>query len=403
MITTPSNAPRPTGINHPRFARRDFLRAVGVGGLALAGPGLLSACGTEGTKNQTAKQAEDLSAKEKVVNFSNWPLYIDTDEAGNHPTLAQFEKETGIKVKYVEEINGNADFFAKIRPQLASGQPTGSDLMVLTNDWAHRMMELGYVQELDKSNIPNAKNLLPSLQSPSFDPDREFTLPWQSGLTGIGTNTKVTGREITTVEELLTAPDLKGKVALLTDMTDTVSLIMFELGIDPEDFSQGDFDKAMKKITDAVDSGQIRQFTGNDYAPHLAKGNIAACFAWSGDIIQLQFEDPKIAFTIPEHGGVLWSDNLQVPALASHKTNAEKLMNFYYDPKVAAEVAAWVNYICPIDGAKEAMRELDPDLADNELIFPSEQTLAKVHGGIKTATWEEREKLVEQFTQTIGL
>ncbi|WEV78870.1 spermidine/putrescine ABC transporter substrate-binding protein [Janibacter cremeus] len=397
-----STNPRPTGINHPGLARRDFLRAVGVGGMAVSGAGLLSACGTEGTQSQETKQAEDVSSKEKVVNFSNWPLYIDTDDSGKHPTLVQFEKKTGIKVDYVEEINGNADFYAKIRPQLSSGQPTGSDIVVFSNDWAARMIEEDFVQEIDTSNIPNAKNLLASLQSPSFDPDRKYTLPWQSGLTGIGTNTKVTGREITSVEELLTAPDLKGKIALLTDMTDTVGLIMLEMGIDPEDFSQGEFDRAMQKITDAVDAGQIRQFTGNDYAPQLAKGNIAACIAWSGDIIQLQFDDPKVTFAIPDAGGMLWSDNMQVPALASHKANAEKLMNYYYDPKVAAEVAAWVNYICPVEGAKEAMRDIDPELADNELIFPSEQTLSKVHG-FMLPSWEEREKLVEQFTQTIGL
>lgn len=401
-MTTPSMRPRPTGINRPGLARRDFLRAVGVGGMAVSGAGLLSACGTAGTQDQETKQAEDLSSKEKVVNFSNWPLYIDTDDGGKHPTLVQFEKQSGITVDYVEEINGNADFYAKIRPQLSSGQPTGSDIVVFSNDWAARMIEEDFVQEIDTANIPNAKNLLASLQSPSFDPDRKYTLPWQSGLTGIGTNTKVTGREITSVEELLTASDLKGKVALLTDMTDTVGLIMLEMGIDPEDFSQGEFDKAMQKITDAVDAGQIRQFTGNDYAPQLAKGNIAACFAWSGDIVQLQFDDPKITFAIPEAGGMLWSDNMQVPALASHKANAEKLMDFYYDPKVAAEVAAWVNYICPVEGAQEAMRDIDPELAENELIFPSEQTLSKVHD-FMLPSWKEREKLVEQFTRTIGL
>ncbi|HET7325702.1 MAG TPA: spermidine/putrescine ABC transporter substrate-binding protein [Nocardioidaceae bacterium] len=401
-MTAPTSGPRPTGLNHPAMRRRDFLRALGVGGAAVLGGGLLTGCGTEGTAGQVTKQVKDLSSTEKVVNFSNWPLYIDTNKAGKHPTLLAFEKQTGITANYVEEINDNASFFAKIRPQLSSGQASGSDVVVFTNDWAGHMIELEWVQQLDMANIPNAGNLLSSLQSPPFDPDRVYTLPWQSGLTGIGTNTRVTGREITSVEELFTAPDLKGKVSLLTEMTDTVGLIMLELGIDPEDFSQAEFDKALGKLEQAISSGQIRQFTGNDYAPQLAKGNIAACFAWSGDVIQLQFADPEIRFTIPDAGGNIWSDNMQVPILAAHKANAEKLMNYYYDPKVAAEVAAWVNYICPVEGAKEAMREIDASLAANELVFPSEQTLSKVHG-FKLMPWEEREALVEQFSQTIGL
>ena len=264
------------------------------------------------------------------------------------------------------------------------------------------MIELGWAQKLDRSNIPNADNLLEALTNSPYDPGGEYTLPWQSGLTGIGTNTTATGREITTVEELFTASDLKGRVSLLSEMTDTMALIMLELEIDPEDFAQADFDKALGKLEQAISSGQIRQFTGNEYAPQLAKGNIAACFAWSGDVIQLQFEDPKLAFTIPEKGGYLWSDNMEIPALATHQTNAEKLMNHYYDPAVAAEVAAWVNYICPVDGAKEAMRKVDPSLVDNELIFPSEDTLATVHD-FKMTPWDEREQLVEQFTQTVGL
>jgi len=402
MATPTPGAPRPTGLNHPALRRRDFLRMLGLGSAAVIGGGALAGCGTEGTAGQARKQVKDQSANEKVLNFSNWPLYIDTNEGGKHPTLLAFERRTGISVDYVEEINDNASFFAKIRPQLSAGQPTGSDIVVFTNDWAGHMIELGWVQKLDRTNIPNADNLLATLAQPPFDPERQYTLPWQTGLTGIGTNTKVTGREITSVEELLTAPDLKGRVTLLTEMTDTIGLIMLELGIDPEDFSQAEFDKALAKLQQAVDSGQIRQFTGNEYAPQLAKGDVAACMAWSGDVIQLQFQDPKIRFNIPDKGGNIWSDNMQVPVLATHKANAEKLMNHYYDPAVAAELAAWVNYICPVEGAKEAMRDIDASLADNELIFPSESTLSKVHS-FKTLPWDEREELVEQFSQTIGL
>lgn len=384
--------------------RRDVLRGLGYGGVALFGGGLVAGCGTEGTAtNAQQQQVKDMSAQEKVVNFSNWPLYMDTDDdSGAHPTLDAFQEETGIKVEYVEEINDNASFFAKIRPQLSSGQPTGSDIVVFTDDWAGHMIELGWVQELDTSNIPNAANLIDSLASPPVDPERRFTLPWQSGLTGIGVNTEVTGREIHTIDELLTAPDLKGKVTLLNAMTDTMSLILLSIGADPEDFTDDEFDRALEKLEKAVKGGQIRQFTGNDYAPDLAKGNIAAAAAWSGDVIQLALENPSLEFFAPESGTYLWSDNMQVPALATHKTNAEKLMNHYYDPMVAAELAAWVNFICPVEGAQEAMQEVDSSLVENELIFPTEETLASSHGFMRME-WSKLEELRERFNQVIGL
>ncbi|MGC1207961.1 MAG: extracellular solute-binding protein [Ornithinimicrobium sp.] len=250
--------------------------------------------------------------------------------------------------------------------------------------------------------MPNAANLIDALASPPFDPERQYSLPWQAGLTGIGTNVEAAGREITTIEELLTARDLRGRVTVLSDFTDTIPLIMLELGIDPEDFSQAEYQQALDKLATALDVGQIRQITGNEYAPQLAKGDIAAAMAWSGDVIQLQFEDADVAFNLPEKGGMLWSDNMQIPVLAEHKENAEKLMDFYYDPVVAAEVAAWVNYICPVKGAQEAMADIDPELADNELIFPSEDTLAQVHE-FKVMPWDEREDLLEQFNRVVGL
>ncbi len=401
MSPSRSKGVRPTGINHPNFRRRDFMRLLGISGAGVAATSALGACSTQGTADQDFAEVTDASATEKVVNFSNWPLYIDTED-GAHPTLEAFEKSSGISVNYVEEINDNAPFFAKIRPQLSSGQATGSDLIVLTNDWAARMVELDWVQEIDLDNVPNAKNLLENLASPPFDPERKYSLPWQSGFTAIGTNVEAAGREITTIEELLTARDLRGRVTVLSEMSDTMSLIMLELEIDPSDFSQSEFDKAIKKLETALEIGQIRQVTGNEYAPQLAKGDIAAAMAWSGDVIQLQFEEAEVTFTVPEKGGFLWSDNMLIPVLAEHKENAEKLMDFYYDPVIAAEVAAWVNYICPVDGAQEAMKDIDPELVDNELIFPSEDMLSNVHE-FKFMPWDEREPLEDQFTRAVGL
>ncbi|MGH8867898.1 MAG: polyamine ABC transporter substrate-binding protein [Actinomycetes bacterium] len=357
-----------------QLTRRTLM--AGAGGVGLAA--VLAACGSEPQKKTSSERsAKDLSSTEKEVTFSNWPLYIDYNDAETkRPSLEAFEKQTGISVKYTEDINDNNEFFGKIQPQLSAGQPTGRDLFALTDWMAARLIRLGWVQKLDKSNIPNADNVVPALATPPWDPKRDFSLPWQSGFAFIAYNEKIT-KPVRNMDELLTRPDLKGKVTLLSEMRDTMGLQLLQMGVDPsKDFSNDQFMAAIDKIQQAVDYGQVRKFTGNEYAQDLAKGNIAACVAWSGDVIQLQFDDPAIKYTIPEAGATLWADNMQIPNKASHKTNAEKLMNYYYDPEVAAEVAAWVNYICPVEGAQAAMEKIDPDLATNQLIFPNEETLS---------------------------
>lgn len=387
------------------LTRRGFLRGVGLGGAALVSAPVLAACGTSGAKTSgTQTLGKDYSSTEKVANFSNWPLYIDVDEKDKtkHPTLEAFQKQTGISVKYTEDVNDNDEFFGKIRPQLAAGQDTGRDLIVMTDWMAGRLVRLKYVEKLDKTQIPNASNLRAALQHPGFDPNRDYTLPWQSGLTGIAFNPKSTGgKEIKTVEQLLTDPDLKGKVTMLTEMRDTMGLILLAMGKDPANFSDSDFSDAIDKLNKAVKSKQIRQFTGNDYAKGLASGDIAACFAWSGDIIQLQADNPKIKFVTPDSGLMLWSDNMMIPNKARHRLNAEKLMNFYYEPKIAAQLADSVNYICPVEGAQDEMRKLDPAAADNQLIFPNAETLSKTHI-FKALDANTEKKYTDQFQAVIG-
>jgi spermidine/putrescine transport system substrate-binding protein len=375
---------RPTGMS-----RRSVLRALGIGGAIAAGGPLLAACGTQGSSEKTAQNqaAPDKSDTDKRVVWSNWPGYIDyNDDETKRPSIDAFEKKTGIKVTYNEDINDNDEFFGKIRTQLHGGQDTGRDVIVLTDWMAGRLIRLSYVQDLNKANIPNAGNLVPNLQNVGFDPGRKRSLPWQSGFTAIGTNGKalknvagITDPSALTVNDLLTNPKLKGKVTVLTEMRDTMGLIMLDMGKKPEDFTDDDFNAAIAKLGDAVDSGQVRGFTGNDYMQDLASGQIAACLAWSGDVIQLQADDPSIKLVTPESGQMLWSDNLMIPNKAQHKKNAEILINNYYDPAVAAQVAAWVNYICPIQGAKEEAAKIDPELVNNQLIFPNEETLAKSH------------------------
>ncbi|HKA68881.1 MAG TPA: spermidine/putrescine ABC transporter substrate-binding protein [Actinomycetes bacterium] len=396
---------RPTGLS-----RRGVLQALGVGGAALAGGSLLSACGTEGTSEEPGGvAAEDRSDVDKEVNFSNWVQYIDVDDKDEslRPTLKEFEDKTGITVNYTEDINDNDEFFGQIRPQLEANQDTGRDIIVLTDWMAGRLVRLGWVQELNKANIPNAANLEANLQNVGFDPGRRFSLPWQSGFTGIGINRKavrdlgVDPDSINSIDALLNTSELKGKVTALTEMRDTMGLAMLSMGKDPNNFTDDDFSAAIEKLQQAVDSGHIRGFTGNDYVQGLETGDLAACLAWSGDVIQLNFSNEEIMLVTPEQGQMMWSDNMMIPNLAQHKKNAELVMNHYYDPKVAAELAAWVNYICPVKGAREEMESIDPDLMINPLIFPDQATLDK--SNVFMALDEETErKYNEQFQALIG-
>ncbi|MEU4479294.1 spermidine/putrescine ABC transporter substrate-binding protein [Micromonospora sp. NPDC023966] len=389
---------------HRHLTRRGLLTGTLGSATLLATAGTLAGCGTKGAQQTEAGcKSDDLSATEKKLAFSNWPQYMDVDEKdeSKRPSLDAFVKKSGIQVTYTEDVNDNNEFFGKVQNQLAGCQTTGRDIVVLTDWMAARMIRLGWIQKLDKAKLPNVEaNLLPSLRNRSFDSDNQLAIPWQSGLAGLAYNAKV-AKEIRTVDELLTRPDLKGKVTALSEMRDTMGLLLQSNGHDPANFTTAQFDDALNKLKKAVDSKQIRKFTGNDYAPDLAKGDIAACIGWSGDVIQLGFEDEKIKFVVPESGVMLWSDNMLVPNKATHKANAEELINYYYDPAVAAQLAAYVNYICPVKGAQAEMEKIDPDLASNTLIFPDDAMLSK--SKVFMALDEKREKEYEtKFQQVIG-
>jgi len=352
--------------------------------------------------------SKDISDTEKMLHFSNWPLYIDQakQKQGDKkvtvfPTLQRFQETSGIEVEYVADVNSNSEFFGIVRNQLADCQSTGRDMFALTDYMAARMIDLGWIQKLDKANLPNVEaNLAESLRSPSWDPNRDYSVPWQSGLTGIAYNSELTG-EVRSFEELLTRGDLKGKVSLLDEMHDTMIFLLLMEGSDPGDFTADEYGAAIDRLTEVVDSGHIRAFTGNEYAQDLAKGNVVACEAWSGDVIQLQFDNPKIKFVAPEEGLSIWSDNMIVPNKADHKANAEAWMDFYYDPQNAAELAAWVNYICPVQGAQEAMEKLDPSLVDNQLIFPGEDLLAQTYS-LMAMDSETEQDYQRQFASVTG-
>jgi spermidine/putrescine transport system substrate-binding protein len=390
--------------------RSAMMGAAGVGAAAL-----LAACGSAGKNaasagsggsttaaKPAAAAATDLSDTEKVVNWSNWTEYIDTtDDGKSRPTLDAFMKQTGIKVNYTEDYLDNDEFYAKVRPLLEGGKDTGRDIWCSTDWMVARLIRQGYLQKLDLANIPNAKNLEDSLRNVEFDPGRVYSLPWQSGFAGIGYNLKATGgKKIETMTQLLTDPALKGKVTLLTEMRDTVGLVMMEQGKDISKFTDADFQAAIDVLKQAKDAGQILKFTGNEYTEGLAKGDIAACAAWTGDVVQLQFDNPQIQYTLPQKGFTIWSDNFVIPALAKHKKNAEKLIDYYYDPAVMAKVEAWVNYIAPVQGTKAELVKIDKDLGSNPLIVPSADVLsrAQVFRGLSTAEETKYNKLYSALT-----
>ncbi|CAA9331055.1 MAG: Putrescine ABC transporter putrescine-binding protein PotF [uncultured Nocardioidaceae bacterium] len=392
----------PPGLVASELSRRSFMRsAAAAGGLGIGVPSLLSACGTEGT-GQTAEtcKSTDRSSSEKELVWSNWPEYIDV-KGKQLPTLEDFEKESGIDVTYNTDVNDNNEFFAKVQNQLGDCQPVNRDIIVLTDWMAARMVKLGWLQKLDHANLPNVdQNLVQNLQGPDWDRKRDYSVPWQSGFTGIAYNKKYT-KPVGSFEELMTRPDLKGRISLLKEMRDTMGFMLLLAGADPTDFSDNDWQKAIEQLESGVSSGQIRRFTGNDYVDDLNNGDIAACEAWSGDVIAMQYDNPDIEWVVPEEGLALWSDNMLVPNKAYHKTNAEALMNYYYEPETAARLAAWVNYVCPVQGAKEAMEKIDPSLVDAPLIFPDEAFLAKAFS-FKSLDESTAKQYDTDFSQAIG-
>jgi spermidine/putrescine transport system substrate-binding protein len=384
------------------LARRSLLRAGALGAVATAG---LTACGIPAaSRTGNSTPSTDHSATEKVVNFSNWTEYIDVTDDGKHrPTLEAFTRRTGIKVNYTEDINDNVEFFGKIKPQLSAGQDTGRDLMVLTDWLAGRMIRLGWVQQLNASHLPHAyANLAQRFRSPDWDPGRAYSYPWQGIATCIAYNKKATGgRKVGSVSQLLDDSSLKGRVALLSEMRDTIGMTLLDMGRRPEDVTDDTYDAAIARIQKAVDSQQIRKFTGNDYTDGLSKGDIAACLAWAGDLVQLRLDDPDIEYVFPDAGFLFSTDNLLIPNKARHKTNAERLIDYYYEPAVAAQVSAYINYVSPVAGVQPYLAKIDTSLATNPLIVPDAAMDAKAHQ-FRSLSQDEDTRYEEKFSKLIG-
>jgi spermidine/putrescine transport system substrate-binding protein len=381
--------------------RRRILQRGAAGALSVSALAYLAACGTDEAPGggDEAQKLEPIP-KGKIASdmyFANWPLYIDEKRTA----LKSFQDKYGTSIKYVEEINDNDQFFGKVRQQYAQGSSGGRDIHVVTDWMAARMKRLGYVQKFDKATMPNADaNLIPRLKSPSFDPKREFSMPWQSGMTGIIYRKDKVKRTPRSVEDLFD-PDYKGKVTMLTEMRDTVGLVTAWQGNSPETASLDQYMKAIDAVQEQVDSGQIRGFTGNEYLKDIPKGDSWVIFGWSGDAVQLKADNPNVDFLLPESGGMLWTDNMQIPVGAPHAYTAEKFIDYIYEPEVQAPIEAYINYICPVNGTKEVLEKTDKALAENPLIFPDKAVFDNTYI-FQDLKPEEERQLDDAFQQLIG-
>ncbi len=355
-----------------------------------------AACGDDNGSGKEAAVVRE-GPVQGSMTVAQWPLYIDPGKKG---TVAEFERDSGVNVKYVEEINDNVEFFGKMRPQLERGD-SGDRSLITVSDWlAARMYDLGYLQRLDKSKLANVtKNLIPALRNREADPERDFTVPWQSGMTGLIVRTDK-APDVDEVEDLFD-PKYKGKVTMLSELRDTVPMTLKSMGVDPDEASTEQWLAAVDKIEKAAKSGQIRRFTGNDYIRDLPKGDSWIALGWSGDAIQLQRDNPNIKYVKPKEGCMLWSTSLEIPVGAPNPQAAQAFMNYVYDPQVQADIAEYVNYVTPVKGVKEILAKRDPALAKDPLIFPSEEytancTYEPVLGG------EQGQQVTEAFQKAIG-
>jgi spermidine/putrescine transport system substrate-binding protein len=379
----------------PRKRFATLLVAATIAALALG----LAACGgggggIEGGGEKEAPKVKLEGKPSGSVTISNWPLYIDKG------TVPAFEKASGVKVNYIEDINSNEEFFNKMQPLLAKGESGDRSIFVLADYMVAKMHQLGYLQELDKSALPNVeKNLSPSLKHPGFDPNRSYTVPWQSGMTGIIVNTEK-APDVRSICDLFN-PKYKGKVDMLNEVREAVPLTLKCEGVDPNQASEADWMKAIEKLKAAAESGQIRRFTGNDYARDLTSGDAVAVMGWSGDAVQLQEDNPNLEWRMPEEGCMLWSEDMVIPVGAPNPTAAEAWMNFVYEPKVQANIAEYVNYVTPVEGVKQVLAKRNPELANNPLIFPS-AAFTKKCSATPVIEGQEEQNVLKAFNEVLN-
>jgi spermidine/putrescine transport system substrate-binding protein len=358
------------------ITRRRFLGTVagGLGGLSVA-------CGTR-------------RAASRVLRISNWPLYID------ERTIPDFQQATGITVQYHEDINGNAEFLAKIAEPLSRGQSIDRDIVVLTDWVTGRLIRHGWVAPLDDARFPNKANLVETERHVDYDPGRRYSVPWLSGMVGLGYNPRETGREITSVDDLFD-PRFRGRVTMVTEMRDTLGLVMLGMGRDPDHCTLDDARAAAARVKRAREQGQIRAFTGNDYAEDLASGNIALAIAWSGDIQGLRADNPDLRWIAPREGGLIFSDNMLIPVTSDRRELAMAWIDWCYDPAHSAQIVARAPYISDVRGAMDVLDRIAPALARSDLVNPPPALRARLHN-FRTLSDEEETAFNRLFLDAMG-
>ena len=391
-------APETMALIRAQLTRRRFLAGAG----AVGATAVLAACG--GASEESGSASESTApVSEGTVRWANWPEYLDYDEkTQKYPTLETFIAASGINVVYKEEVNDNDEFYGKVQVKLEQGKDIGWDIVTLTDWMTGRWIRLGYAQQFDEGAIPNKENILPGLANVGFDPGRKSSLTWQSGFAGFGWNKEVIPGGIKSLDQLFDKK-YKGRIEVLSEMRDTMGIILQYQGVDiSQPFTEDQFMTGVEFLEKQVADGIIRQVKGNDYLDDMESGDAVAVIGWSGDIFSLENDNEgKFDFGIPESGGTLWSDNVMIASTSKNKKNAQTVINNYYDPAVAAQVAAWVNYICPVQGAREEMEKIDPALVNSPFIFPDEATLAKVKV-FRPLSPEEETKFSEAFAAASG-
>ncbi|MEN9324381.1 MAG: hypothetical protein RL414_135 [Actinomycetota bacterium] len=339
----------------------------------LAGAGGLGAASLLGASAPSANAAG-------TVRWANWGLYLDYDEkTKKYPTLEAFQKKTGIKATYQEAIDDNDSFTAKVTPQLKQKKDIGYDAVCLTEWMAARWVASGFTQKFDPKNVPNKKNVTASLANRPFDKGRNYSLPYAGIIGGIAWSKKALPKGIKTLDQLF-APANKGRIEVLSEMRDTIGIIMMWQGVDiSKPFSEAKFMNAVDFLQKKIKDGYIRQIKGQSYSEDLLSGDAVAVIGWSGDINQLNLQyGDRFGFAVPESGGTFSTDNWMIPSTSKNKASAEALINYYYDPVVAAKLADYITYVCPVDGAREAMAKINPKQVNNPLIFPDSKMWANL-------------------------
>ena len=379
----------------PLTRRRMLGRMAALGGAVTLGPAFLAACGDDGDDGNGG--GGEGGGGGSSLTFSNWPAYIDEE------TVDLFREESGIDFTYTEDYNDNNEYFAKIQGDLSAGRRIAADIIAPTYWLVPRLIQLEFLEEIPFDQIPNSENLVEDLRNPSWDPDGRYSLPWQSGMTGIAYNAQATGRELSSMEDLFD-PAFKGKIGMLSEMRDTVGLVMLSTGVDPAEATFDNAQAAFERIEKAKADGQIRQFTGNDYMDDLASGGFVACIGWSGDIGQLALDNPDLRFVIPEEGGMRWSDSMVITKGSPNVDNAATWMDFVYDPENAARIAEYVGFNSPVDGVREIFEggtDEQKALAESPLLFPDEETNSRLHV-FATLDEETEAQFDERFSSIIG-